>query len=80
VTGFVFDQRGAEPEKKLAIRLADLLGCGREEIMRVGERARTMAAEFATETVAQRYLEDFVSLLAPRRSADEMSDLSLTND
>ncbi len=80
VTGFVFDQRGTEPEKNLAIRLADLLGCGREEIMRVGERARAKAAEFAVETVAQRYLEDFASLLAPRRSADEMSDLSLTND
>ena len=65
-TGFVFDQRGTEPEKNLAIRLADLLGCGQEEIMRVGERARAKAAEFAVETVAQRYLEDFASLLAPR--------------
>ena len=70
VTGFVFDQRGTEPEKNLAVRLADLLGCGREEIMRVGERARAKAAEFAVETVAQRYLEDFASLLAPRRSAE----------
>jgi glycosyltransferase involved in cell wall biosynthesis len=66
VTGFVFDQRGTEPEKNLAIRLADLLGSGPEEIMRVGERARAKAAEFAVETVAQRYLEDFASLLAPR--------------
>ena len=80
VTGFVFDQRGTEPEKNLAIRLADLLGCGREEIMRVGERARAKAGGIAVETVAQRYLEDFASLLAPRRTADEMSDLSLTND
>ncbi len=80
VTGFVFDQRGAKPERNLAVRLADLLGCDREEIMRVGERARAKAAEFSVETVAQRYLEDFASLLAPTRVADEMSDLSLTND
>ena len=80
VTGFVFDQRGAEPEKNLAVRLADLLACGRDEIMRVGERARAKAAEFGLETVAQRYLEDFASLLAPTHGADEMSDLSLTND
>jgi glycosyltransferase involved in cell wall biosynthesis len=80
VTGFVFDQRGAEPGKNLAVRLADLLGRSREEIMRVGERARAKAAEFGVETVAQRYLEDFASLLAPTRGADEMSDLSLTND
>lgn len=80
VTGFVFDQRGAEPEKSLAVRLADLLASGREEIMQVGERARAKAAEFGVETVAQRYLEDFASLLAPTRGADEMSELSLTND
>ena len=80
VTGFIFDQRGAEPEKNLAVRLADLLGCGREEIMCLGERARAKAAEFGLETVAQRYLEDFASLLAPTRGAAEMSDLSLTND
>ena len=61
-------------------RIADLLGCGREEIVRVGERARAKAAEFAVETVAQRYLEDFASLLALARGPDEMSDLSLTND
>ena len=48
--------------------------------MRVGASARAKAAEFGVETVAQRYLEDFASLLAPRRSAEEMSGLSLTND
>jgi len=80
VTGFVFNQCGTEPEKNLAIRLADLLGRGREEIMRVGARARTKAAEFAVETVAQRYLEDFASLLLPGRAAKDMSDLGLTND
>lgn len=80
VTGFVFDQRGAEPEKSLAIRLADLLGCGREEIVQVGERARAKAAEFGVERVAQRYLEDFAGLLAPTRGAEEISELSLTND
>jgi len=71
VTGFVFNRRGTELGKNLAVRLADLLGRGREEIMRVGERARVKAAEFAVEAVAQRYLEDFASLLAPQRRRDE---------
>jgi glycosyltransferase involved in cell wall biosynthesis len=63
VTGFVFDQRAAEPEKHLATRLADLLGLGPEQIMRIGARARAKVAQFDLETVAQRYLEDFSSLL-----------------
>ncbi|MEP6686165.1 MAG: glycosyltransferase family 4 protein [Verrucomicrobiota bacterium] len=64
VTGFVFDHRGKEPEKNLAKRLAYLLRLSREEITRVGEAARVKAAEFALEPVAQRYLDDFASLLA----------------
>jgi glycosyltransferase involved in cell wall biosynthesis len=63
VTGFVFDQRAAEPEKHLATRLADLLGLGPEQIMRIGAQARAKIAQFDLETVAQRYLEDFASLL-----------------
>jgi glycosyltransferase involved in cell wall biosynthesis len=69
VTGFVFDQRAAEPEKNLAARLVDLLGLGPEQIRRVGEAARAKAAQFDLETVAQRYLEDFASLLSPAGSA-----------
>jgi glycosyltransferase involved in cell wall biosynthesis len=80
VTGFVFEHRGTDAEKNLAVRLADLLGSGREEIMRLGERARTRATEFGVETVAQRYLEDFVGLLVSTRGTDEMGGLSLTND
>ena len=63
VTGFVFDQRAAEPEKCLAARLADLLGLGPEQIMRIGARARAKVAQFDVKTIAQRYLEDFSSLL-----------------
>jgi len=63
VTGFVFDQRAVEPEKKLASRLADLLGMGPEQIMRLGAQARARVAQFDLATVAQRYLEDFASLL-----------------
>jgi glycosyltransferase involved in cell wall biosynthesis len=63
VTGFIFDQRAAEPEKNLAKRLADLLGLSPEQIMRIGARARAKVAQFDVETVAQRYLEDFASLL-----------------
>jgi glycosyltransferase involved in cell wall biosynthesis len=63
VTGFVFDQRAAEPEKHLATRLADLLGLGPEQIRRIGAQARAKVAQFDIETVAQRYLEDFASLL-----------------
>jgi glycosyltransferase involved in cell wall biosynthesis len=62
VTGFVFDQRAAEPEKHLATRLADLLGLGPEQIMRIGAQARAKVAQFDLATVAQRYLEDFASL------------------
>jgi glycosyltransferase involved in cell wall biosynthesis len=63
VTGFVFDQRAAEPEKHLAARLAGLLGLGPGQIMRIGAQARARVAQFDLATVAQRYLEDFASLL-----------------
>lgn len=63
VTGFVFDQRAAEPEKNLATRLAALLGLGPEQIMCIGAQARARVAQFDVATVAQRYLEDFASLL-----------------
>jgi glycosyltransferase involved in cell wall biosynthesis len=62
VTGFVFDHRGAEPEKNLARRLTDLLGLGENQIRQIGEAARAQAAQFDVESVAQRYLEDFASL------------------
>jgi len=63
VTGFVFDQRAVEPEKNLAKRLADLLGLSPEQIMRIGAQARAKVAQFDVEPVAQRYFEDFASLL-----------------
>jgi glycosyltransferase involved in cell wall biosynthesis len=64
ITGFVFDHRAEEPEKNLRERLAWLLRLRPEEIAKVGEAARAKAAEFALEPVAQRYLDDFASLLA----------------
>lgn len=63
VTGFVFDHRSPEPEQALAGRLGDLLGLGRERIEQIGQAARAQAAEFDVARVAQRYLEDFASLL-----------------
>ena len=63
VTGFVFDHRGAEPEKILARRLTDLLSLGRERIGQIGAAARAKAAEFEVAAVGQRYLDDFASLL-----------------
>lgn len=68
VTGFVFDHRGPAPEKKLAARLVELLELPPEQIMRAGEAARAKVAQFDVETVAQRYLEDFASLLPSGRS------------
>jgi glycosyltransferase involved in cell wall biosynthesis len=62
VTGFVFDHRGAEPEKNLARRLTGLLGLGENQIRQIGEAARAQAAQFDVATVAQRYLEDFARL------------------
>jgi len=62
VTGFVFDHRGGD--KALADRLATLLSLGRDELAKIGDVARAKASEFALEPVAQRYLDDFASLLA----------------
>lgn len=63
VTGFVFDHRGPEPEKILAHRLTDVLSLGRDRIGQIGAAARAKAAEFDVAKVAQRYLDDFASLL-----------------
>jgi glycosyltransferase involved in cell wall biosynthesis len=64
VTGFVFDHRGGRAAEALGNRLATLLRLRREELAKIGDAARAKAAEFAVETVAQRYLDDFASLLA----------------
>jgi glycosyltransferase involved in cell wall biosynthesis len=64
VTGFIFDHRGENPEKKLADRLGAVLQLDASTLLQVGGSARAKAAEFALEPVAQRYLDDFASLLA----------------
>ena len=69
VTGFVFDHRGENAEKRLAERLEAILELGDETLLRIGNAARAKAAEFAIEPVAQRYLDDFASLLAPDRNS-----------
>jgi glycosyltransferase involved in cell wall biosynthesis len=63
VTGFVFDHRAAEPAKALASRLATLLRLDPARLEQTSDAARAKAAEFEVEKVAQRYLEDFGSLL-----------------
>lgn len=67
VTGFVFDHRGEQAVESLGNRLASLLRLGHDELVKIGEAARAKAAEFAIEPVAQRYLNDFASLLAQAR-------------
>ncbi|HAK05977.1 MAG TPA: glycosyltransferase family 1 protein, partial [Spartobacteria bacterium] len=64
VTGFVFDHRGERAAEALGNRLACLLRLGRNELAKIGDAARAKAAEFAVEAVAQRYLNDFASLVA----------------
>jgi glycosyltransferase involved in cell wall biosynthesis len=64
VTGFIFDHRGENPAKKLADRLGAVLQLDTGSLLQVGDAARAKAAEFALEPVAQRYLDDFASLLA----------------
>jgi glycosyltransferase involved in cell wall biosynthesis len=62
VTGFIFDRSGGYPA--LSNRLAGLLRLDRNALAKIGDAARAKAAEFAIEPVAQRYLEDFASVLA----------------
>ena len=63
-TGFVFDYRHGDPEKNLTERLIHLLRLSREEIDKIGAAARTLATQFSADVVAERYLDDFASLLA----------------
>ncbi len=62
VTGFVFDHRGGVDA--LADRLGHMLRLDSDEFGKIGDAARVKAAEFALEPIAQRYLDDFASLLA----------------
>jgi glycosyltransferase involved in cell wall biosynthesis len=64
VTGFVFDHRGSDAAEKLAARLLLALELETSALRQIGAAARAKAAEFAVEPVAQRYLDDFASVLA----------------
>ena len=66
MTGFVFDHRGRDAAEKLAARLSLALELETSALRQIGAAARAKAAEFALEPVAQRYLDDFASLLATR--------------
>ena len=76
ITGFVFDHRGVLGECNLARRLTDLLGLNVFDIAKIGAAARTRAEQFAVETVAPRYLDDFAGLLAQRRGSVRKSKYS----
>jgi glycosyltransferase involved in cell wall biosynthesis len=63
VTGFVFDHRN-NAEQDLAMRLTQLLSLPHDELARMGAAARATTANFRVDVVAEKYLEDFASLLA----------------
>jgi glycosyltransferase involved in cell wall biosynthesis len=65
MNGFVFE--GRRKEDALRDRLLGLLRLSDLERAKIGDAARAKAAEFALEPVAQRYLDDFASLLAQAR-------------
>jgi hypothetical protein len=48
--------------------MSDLLSLPHDEFARIGEAARAVAAEFAVDVVAEKYLEDFASLLSADRT------------
>jgi glycosyltransferase involved in cell wall biosynthesis len=68
-TGFVFDHRRGEPVQNLVKRMTDLLRLAETDLARMAEAARDVAREFAVETIAEKYLEDFASLLAPNEAS-----------
>jgi glycosyltransferase involved in cell wall biosynthesis len=65
INGFVFERSGKE--KALRDRLVHLLRLSNAELAKIADAARAKAAEFALEPVAQRYLDDFATLLAQAR-------------
>ena len=66
MTGFVFDHRAADAEGALTECVEGLLRKPLEELKRIGAAGQAKAKEFAAGPVAERYLEDFESLLAAR--------------
>jgi glycosyltransferase involved in cell wall biosynthesis len=68
VNGFVFDHRGECGADNLLAKLNELLSLDRQARNKMADAARAKAAEFALEPVAQRYLDDFATLLAEARN------------
>jgi glycosyltransferase involved in cell wall biosynthesis len=73
VTGFVFDHRGERGAENLAGKLSEVLSLHSAMRKKMGDAARAKAAEFALEPVAQRYLDDFATLLAQAHKARSTS-------
>jgi glycosyltransferase involved in cell wall biosynthesis len=67
INGFVFDHRGERASENLAARLAELVSLDPSARNKMADAARAKAAEFGLESVAQRYLDDFATLLAQAR-------------
>jgi glycosyltransferase involved in cell wall biosynthesis len=63
VSGFLFDHRQNNPEENLATRMRDILSLQSDDLARIVDAARSTAAEFASDVVAEKYLEDFASLV-----------------
>jgi glycosyltransferase involved in cell wall biosynthesis len=62
VTGFIFDHRVGT--QALCTCLTHLLDRTDEQFHKISEAAHAKATEFAVDSVAQRYLDDFAHLLA----------------
>jgi glycosyltransferase involved in cell wall biosynthesis len=61
--GFVFNHRATDSTAALAAKLAEALGAPEERLATMALRAHATAEEFALPRVADRYLEDFQTLL-----------------
>jgi glycosyltransferase involved in cell wall biosynthesis len=82
--GFVFDHRHGDPVQNLATRVTDLLRLSEANLARIAEVARDVTREFAVETVAEKYLDDFASLLgsdvSPQRHVIPSAARDLTSN
>ncbi len=65
VTGFVFNHRAANPAAELAAKLTSLLA-DQTRLAAIGQAGHAKAADFSLDRVADRYLQDFQTLLDPK--------------
>lgn len=62
-TGFVFDHRGGGADRALGARLTELLTLEEKNLEQIRQAAQKTTDNFRLDVVAQRYLEDFTTLL-----------------